>query len=150
MTSDQQLFTHSPISKPETPSSFTDATQTEKAMPPPDPFHDLVAGYPKLAGRMGVMPEIAMFRRFGALNARNILYMQNELVILENQLKQFEVEDSKSKEGKKRFYRRNSFWIQTSDMEVNDEPRDGDKRQLDLVMRMRKLLHEYSEHSDTC
>ena len=114
-------------------------------MPFSDPFHGLLAGYPKLAGRMGAMPEVAMFRRFGALNARNILYMQNELVIIEDQLKEIEVEDSEGDEGKKRFYRRNSFWLQKSEMEVNGEPRDGDTRQLDLVMKTRKLLKDYSK-----
>jgi hypothetical protein len=42
-----------------------------------------VNGYPKLARHMGASPEIAIFRRFGALNAQNLLYLQAELVHLE-------------------------------------------------------------------
>jgi len=50
---------------------------------PASPLHDLIPGYPKLAGRMEIMPEIAMFRSFGALNARSLLYYQSELAHLE-------------------------------------------------------------------
>jgi hypothetical protein len=71
---------------------------------PVDPLHDLIPGYPMLAGHMGNMSEVAMFRRFGALNARNLLYYQNELVCLEEELKVLEAEDAKSKSGKKARY----------------------------------------------
>lgn len=132
-------------SKPETITNSSSHANTGNTPPPFDPFHDLVPGYPKLAGRMGVMPEIAMFRRFGALNARNLLYMQNDLIDIENDLKELEAEDAKSVEGEKRFYRQNSIWLSTADFEIDDEPRDGDTRQRDLVMRMRTLLSEYSK-----
>jgi len=105
-----------------------------------DPFHDLIPGYPKLAGRMGIMPEIGIFRRFGALNARSLLYYQNELAYLEDQLKDTEAEDAKSPEGKKAWYSHNAYWLNTADRTENDELRDGDMRQRDLVMRIRCLL----------
>lgn len=38
-----------------------------------------VDGYPSLAVRMGVFPETAIFKRFGDLSARNLLYLQAEL-----------------------------------------------------------------------
>jgi len=109
-----------------------------------DPFHDLIPGYPQLAGRMGIMPEIGMFRRFGALNARSLLYYQNELAYLEDQLKETEAEDAKSPEGKKAWYSHNAYWLNTADRTTDDELRDGDMRQRDLVMRIRCLLKEYS------
>lgn len=43
-------------------------------------------GYSKLASSMGAHPELAIFRRFGTLNAQNLLYLQAELVYLENKL----------------------------------------------------------------
>ncbi|KAI4933513.1 uncharacterized protein J4E92_003180 [Alternaria infectoria] len=110
-----------------------------------DPFHDLIPGYPKLAGRMGIMPEIGMFRRFGALNARSLLYYQNELAYLEDQLKETEAEDAKSPEGKKAWYSHNAYWLNTADRTTDDELRDGDMRQRDLVMRVRCLLKEYND-----
>jgi hypothetical protein len=76
---------------------------------PPNALHDLIKGYPKLAGYMGLAPEIAMFRRFGALNARNILYLQSELVVLEARLKFVEAEDAKAV-GVKSKYARDFFW----------------------------------------
>ena len=90
----EPIVCHSTTMKPSThtapPQSPAAETLDEKETPdlpqptPPaaedvshDPFHDLIPGYPKLAGRMGIMPEIGMFRRFGALNARSLLYYQN-------------------------------------------------------------------------
>ncbi|KAI4702494.1 hypothetical protein J4E81_002858 [Alternaria sp. BMP 2799] len=110
-----------------------------------DPFHDLIPGYPKLAGRMGIMPEIGMFRRFGALNARNLLYYQNELVYLEDELKEEEAEDAKSPEGKKAMYSHDAYWLNTANRTTDGELRDGDMRQKDLMMRIRCLLKEYND-----
>lgn len=93
---------------------------------------------------MEIMPEIAMFRRFGALNARSLLYYQNELAHLEEQLKELEAEDAKSPDGKKATYSMNAFWLNTADFEVNGELRDGDMRQRELVLQIRRVLKEYS------
>jgi hypothetical protein len=49
-----------------------------------DPLADLVQGYPKLAGRMALDPDMQMFCSFGALNMRNLLYLQNDLVYIES------------------------------------------------------------------
>jgi hypothetical protein len=87
------------------------------------PLDEFVMGYPRMAARMGLIPETAMFRRFGALNCRNILYLQNELCQLECDLQKLEWADSASTTGMKR---------------------DGDAKQRDLVMRLRTTLREYS------
>ncbi|KAI4695038.1 uncharacterized protein J4E84_001662 [Alternaria hordeiaustralica] len=115
---------------PDLPQSTTPAAEDVSH----DPFHDLIPGYPKLAGRMGIMPEIGMFRRFGALNARNLLYYQNELVYLEDELKEEEAEDAKSPEGKKAMYSHDAYWLNTANRTTDDELRDGDMRQRDLMM----------------
>lgn len=85
-----------------------------------------------------------MFRRFGALNARNLLYLQNDLVMLEQELKLVEAEDAKSDKGKKERYSRNAYWLSNSDERIKGQLRDGDTRQRDLVLQMRSLLNEYS------
>lgn len=126
-----------------TPSEQT-ASATQILHDPQDPFPDLVMGYPKLAGRMGALPEIAMFRRFGALNARNLLYMQNELYSLEEELKMIEAADSKSDVGNKKMYSRDSSWLSP---DIVPHLQDGDYRQRDLVLRIRQLLREYSMYS---
>ena len=43
-------------------------------------------GYAKLASFMASDSEFAIFRRFGALNAQNLLYYQAELMDLETHL----------------------------------------------------------------
>ena len=53
-------------------------------------------GYAKLATLMGAYPEVAIIRRFAALNAQNVLYLQAELVNLESRLRKFERQDQNS------------------------------------------------------
>ncbi|KAK8199122.1 uncharacterized protein BKA78DRAFT_290817 [Phyllosticta capitalensis] len=55
----------------------------------------LPPGYPKLAQRMGLKPETAIFRRFAFLNKLNILYLQAELAELEKQLTIFQRDAAK-------------------------------------------------------
>jgi len=111
--------------------------------PPPliDPLHDLQDGYPKLAGRMGIQPEMAMFKRFGALNARNLLYMQSELMNLERTLKRVEMEDAMARQGDKPNYSRDFYWLHYSEFV------GPDTRQLNLIKRIREVLKEYSTSS---
>ncbi|KAF1950487.1 hypothetical protein CC80DRAFT_482584 [Byssothecium circinans] len=109
-----------------------------------DPLKGHPAGYPKLAGRMGIMPTAAMFRRFGALNARNLLYFQSELMSLEKKLFKAEAEDSESDKGMKSKYAKSFFWLNTSTNVKDGELRDGDTTQRDLVMKMRELLRDYN------
>lgn len=99
---------------------------------------DLVPGYPKLAGQMGLLPETAMFRRFGALNARNLLYLQAELVGLEKKLRELECADSKDPHGMKSQYALDWYWLKNS-------ADDGDEEQLSLIRRIRETLREYSK-----
>ena len=101
-----------------------------------------VKGYPKLARSMGIRPESAIFRSFGALNAKNLLYLQAELTYLEETLRDMEVIDHESDEGEKVQYASDWFWL-----EVSAEERDGvDAWQLSLVLKIREKLREYSEY----
>jgi hypothetical protein len=49
--------------------------------------HKMAEGYHKLASLIGDQAGLAMYRRFGSLAAKNLLYMQAELVLLEDELK---------------------------------------------------------------
>jgi hypothetical protein len=103
-----------------------------------------VNGYPKLARYMGASPEIAIFRRFGALNAQNLLYLQAELVHLEKKLREFEKRDSQSSEGMKSQYARDWFWLSRSE-------NDGNDGQWQTVLAIREKLVEYSKQPfDLC
>jgi len=99
---------------------------------------DLISGYPKLSGRMGLVPEMAMFRRFGTLNAQMLLYMQSELIHLENELRELETEDSRSNQPYKSKYSRDAFFLY-------NPITPGDDRQLRLVMEIKAKLKEYNK-----
>jgi hypothetical protein len=102
-----------------------------------DPFHEIVIGYPKLAAKIAVQPEAAIYRRFGALNAQNLLYLQAELTDLEGRLSEQQVLDNNEQKGSKPEYAKNWFFLQDSKV-------DGDTEQLDLVLKVRETLKEYS------
>jgi hypothetical protein len=98
-----------------------------------------VKGYPKLACSMGIRPESGIFRRFGALNARNLLCLQAELTHLEDALKIAKYKDSRNPVGEKVNYSRDWYWKEMSSLTSNE-----DTAQLNLVRKIREKLAEYS------
>ncbi|KAK0637821.1 hypothetical protein DIS24_g10427 [Lasiodiplodia hormozganensis] len=94
-------------------------------------------GYPKLAELMNVVPETAVFRRFGTLNSLNLLYLQAELTDIEQKLRQAQVADHNAEEGFKKFYAKNWYFLKES-------ARDGDEEQLQLVDLAREKLDKYN------
>ena len=50
-------------------------------------------GYPKLADYIGTEPQLAIFKRFGSLNAENLLFMQLEIANLEQELREIVAND---------------------------------------------------------
>lgn len=98
----------------------------------------VVVGYPKIAGQMDIQPETAIFRRFGALNAKNLLYLQAELAYLEKLLEDCETEDNRNPLGQKSNYAISWYWLSQSKT-------DGDTKQLDLVLKVRKCVKRYSK-----
>lgn len=93
-------------------------------------------GYAKLSSWMTTDHEVAIYRRFGALNAQNLLHYQAELLGLETELQEIASEDRRSQDSSKRLYADN--WFELS----NAEP--GKDRQLRKVLEIRKVLKEYS------
>lgn len=93
-------------------------------------------GYAKLSSWMTTDREIAIYRKFGALNAQNLLHYQAELVGLETELQEIASEDRRSQDSSKQLYADN--WFELS----NAEP--GKDRQLRKVLEIRKVLKEYS------
>lgn len=105
------------------------------------PLEELVMGYPKLAGQMEILPEIAIFRRFGALNARSLLYQQAELIHLEKLLRDIERRDNDSGVGSKPKYARCWYWLSQS-------LDDGDDEQWRLMKKIKRKLRKYSMRSE--
>ncbi|KNG52342.1 hypothetical protein DDE82_000550 [Stemphylium lycopersici] len=105
---------------------------------PGGPLHDRVGGYPKLAAQMEILPELAIFRRFGALNAQNLLYMQAELTSLEEDLQEQQLFDSRSPEGNRVRHATDWHWLSVS-------RNTGTGEQQELVLKIRKVLKDYND-----
>jgi hypothetical protein len=97
-------------------------------------------GHAKIASLMGRYPEVAITRRFGALNARNLLYMQAELTVLENRLRELSVENEASTDPDRRAYSRDWETLYSS---MSTE--GGDGRQWETMIQIRDLLKQYSK-----
>jgi hypothetical protein len=96
-------------------------------------------GYDHLASFMGFFPEAAIFRRFAVLNAKNILYLQAELLWLEKELDAVAEDDAQSTNAKRREYSKEWFLLRQS---VNDP--HGDSQQWKIFKKIRKTLDKYS------
>ena len=99
-------------------------------------------GYAKLSSVMSTDSEFAIYRKFGALNAQNLLYYQAELLGLEDDLNDIASRDRHSQDSEKRKFANN--WAELS------QAADGKDLQLEKFMKIRKTLKEYSQHSTAC
>jgi hypothetical protein len=119
------------------------ATGDEKTKSTTDPepaWKNYPTGYPRLCERIAVKPETGIYRRFDALNARHLLYLQAELCILERRLRQQEVRDKKDGTGK-----RSEYAVDYESM--LEEPRNQTKTQLEMIQQMHDKLNQYSEYA---
>ena len=94
-------------------------------------------GYAKLSSVMSTDSEFAIFRKFGALNAQNLLYYQAELLDLEDDLNDLASRDRLSQDSDKREFANN--WGELS------QAADGKNLQYKKFMKIRKTLREYSQ-----
>lgn len=94
-------------------------------------------GYPRLAALQGTYPQLGIYRRFATLNARNLLYLQAELVDLETSLKDYTTEDSASEDPKKRLHNKNWYYLSRKKGGVLDS-------QWHTMLCVREKLREYS------
>jgi len=117
------------------PNSETQGSMSVEALSAPP------RGYPQIATFMTQNPELLMVRRFRALNARNLLYLQAELVHIEKALLKCEKEDAKVKEKKdpRSHYSRDYLWLIKS-----GDGKGPPGEQWTLIQQMRGKLKEYS------
>lgn len=99
-----------------------------------------MGGYTTLASMMGAHPEVAVFRRFGSLNAQNILYLQAELTSLELKLKKIVETNFASGHQDRTIYDRD--WQTLSD---SAQAADGNPEQWLTILKIREKLKEYSK-----
>ncbi|KAK3385713.1 hypothetical protein B0H63DRAFT_473466 [Podospora didyma] len=104
---------------------------------------DRVEGYDRLGRLMGELPDTAIFRRFGALGAEDLLYRQAELCELERRLREDQREDKESRHEDRVRYARDWGRLQSSVDE--DAPEGNDGSQLETILEIREKLKDYQE-----
>ena len=127
-------------------------------------------GYAKIAAFMGAYPEVAIIRRFAALNMQNVLYLQAELVNLEARLRKYEEGDRISGDQNRADYALDWFKLsnateysksrcslsETSVRSMSIERQNTDEelgastdgRRWRMVLQIREKLKEYSTSAD--
>ena len=103
-------------------------------------------GYAKLASLMGAYPEVAIFRRFSALNAQNLLYLQAELASLEKDLWARAAEDNASDDPDRAVH--STDWYTLSQSITGSSEKEGSGRQWQTVLEIREKLKEYGNLAD--
>ncbi|TVY33855.1 hypothetical protein LSUB1_G007853, partial [Lachnellula subtilissima] len=95
-------------------------------------------GYPRLAALQGTYPQLGIYRRFATLNARNLLYLQAELLDLETSLNEYTKEDGGSENSRKRLRNKNWFYLSRKNDGVLGS-------QWHTMTRLRKKLKQYNQ-----
>jgi hypothetical protein len=98
-------------------------------------------GYSKLGLLMGDFPESAILRRFSALSAQNLLYLQAELRSLEFDLRRYAEMDDESAHPDRKVYSLDWLALKESCDETTEEGNDGSQWEYMLEIRMK--LEEY-------
>jgi hypothetical protein len=96
---------------------------------------DTLKGYPKVAKMMEEFPEAAIFRKFTALRALQLMSLQAELLDLEDQLWQTCREDDAAPDDNVRKRTRQFFTLHKSKAPDNEQVR--------LLRKSRQKLQEY-------
>ena len=94
--------------------------------------------YFSLAELLGSHDGMAIYRRFATLNAQNLLYLQSELIGLEDDLKRVALEDSESEEEQRKRFKFDITALKAA-------PADAVAgAQWKKVLEIREKLKEYS------
>lgn len=88
---------------------------------------------------MGKYPELGTVSRFSSLNIQNLLYMQAELIGLQQDLHEIETVNDRSPDEVKSSFSRNWLALRSA------EEHEGSDEQWKLVLLIREKLKEYSE-----
>ena len=97
-----------------------------------------MAGYSKLAALKGRHHDLAILRQFSVLNAKNLLYMQGELIHLEAELRIIAAENATLQDSEK-----NDFEYSITTLMGPHKSKDGHE-QWAKILEIREKLKEYS------
>jgi len=79
-----------------------------------------MADYSRLSKLIGAHQDLAIFRKFASLNAKNILYMQAELIHLQAELENIELANGNSGDVQKAAFQVSLFDLKDSSGTKND------------------------------
>lgn len=108
---------------------------------PEDDIYQPVPGWPKIAMLFANTPEFASFSRFRDLNMKSLLYYQAELVRLRKELHNVEWRDYRHGSAQTKLYSERAQYLVGSER----RKRPDDRRQWEVVKRIRVVLKDYSE-----
>ena len=94
--------------------------------------------YSSLAELLGNHDGLAIYRRFATLNAQNLLYLQSELINLEDELKRLVLADSNSNDEQRRSFKSDITALKAA------PAHEPEGRQWLKVLEIREKLKEYS------
>ena len=94
--------------------------------------------YGRLAALMGILPELAIFRKFHEINIQNLLSLQSELVWLEGEYKAICEEDARSECAITRSYQKD--WAA-----LKESKGKGGTLQKDMQSQLQTKLAAYSK-----
>lgn len=108
---------------------------------------EYLQGFAELSEFFGSSPELAHFRRFDVLGARNLLYLQAQLLAIETRLKHYDNEDlrkwkelGKDDEYAMRIEQAARDWISFQNLSARDKHQ---AEKIQLVFELRKAMKEY-------
>ncbi|KAM0249351.1 hypothetical protein ACHAQJ_009112 [Trichoderma viride] len=105
-------------------------------------------GFAQVARWIALDPdkEAFMYRRFDELAARNLLYLQSELLVLEYQLNQLDKNDANSSD----MDLRDAIMTWETLVRQCNSGNEGARVRMDLVVEMRAKLKEYRALTASC
>jgi hypothetical protein len=107
---------------------------------------EYLEGFAEFSEFISCDSENLIYRRFGSLGARNLLYLQAELQLLEAQLRDFDKRDKQllsldgSEDEKKAVDDAARAWECFLEQSVS---KDGQRRKMALVLELRQVMKEY-------
>lgn len=87
--------------------------------------------------------ELPIFRRFDRLNARNLLYLQSELIVLESQFQALDYNDIE--DGNMNVMQSAKCW-ETLQLRAEEHPHEMDR--MELIRKIRAVIREYSRYEN--
>jgi hypothetical protein len=91
-------------------------------------------------------PGLESFSRFRELNVKNLLYYQVQLAALEKDLEESEDTDYREQRGEK-YAKFADNMIESVDDDLGTSASGRQDRQVDIVMKIRRILKEYSKET---